>query len=177
MLPVIHLCAKVVAGLGKGALLGKVDNELAYRLVPVHPQDRVLQAVKWGDKVYVDPMLPFSLRSAPKVFNEIADTLNWILCQSGIAFAKRYLDDFVVIGVPGSDQCHRAMAILANDWGSRLPFTRRTATQPASTSWALILTRSEESSGSQQKRWNVCNPSWSNGETGRRAHAGKYNHW
>ncbi len=39
--------AKVVFDLGKGALLGKVDIE------PVHPQDRVLQAVKWGGKVYM----------------------------------------------------------------------------------------------------------------------------
>ena len=104
--------AKVVFDLGKGTLLGKEDIESAYRLVPVHPQDRVLQAVKWGGKVYVDPMLPFGLRSAPKVFNAVADALNWILCQAGIDFAMHYLDDFVVIGAPGSDQCHRAMTIL-----------------------------------------------------------------
>ena len=97
---------KVVFDIGKGALLGKVDIESAYRLVPVHPQDRVLQAVKWGGKVYVDPMLPFGLRSAPKVFNAVADALNWILCQAGIDFAMYYLDDFIVIGAPGSDQCH-----------------------------------------------------------------------
>ena len=30
---------------GRGALLAKVDIEAAYRLIPVHPQDRVLQAV------------------------------------------------------------------------------------------------------------------------------------
>jgi len=34
--------ASIVAGLGIGVLMGKVDIEAAYRLVPVHPQDRVL---------------------------------------------------------------------------------------------------------------------------------------
>lgn len=31
-----------VIGLGRGALLAKFDLESAYRLVPVHPQDRLL---------------------------------------------------------------------------------------------------------------------------------------
>ena len=46
-----------------------MDIESAYRLIPVHPHDRVLQAVSWNGEIYVDPMLPFGLRSAPKIFN------------------------------------------------------------------------------------------------------------
>ena len=68
--------AELVVELGKHTLLAKVDIESAYRLVPVHPHDRPLQAVKWGGKSYVDPMLPFGLRSAPKIFNAVADALN-----------------------------------------------------------------------------------------------------
>ena len=34
------------AVLGRGALLAKVDIEAAYRLIPVHPQDRILQGMK-----------------------------------------------------------------------------------------------------------------------------------
>lgn len=102
----------MVAGLGKGALLWEVDIESAYRLIPVHPQDRILVAVKWGDKVYVDSMLPFGLRSAPKVFNAVADALNWVFCKSGIDFCMHYLDDFVVIGAPDAYQCHRVMAVV-----------------------------------------------------------------
>ena len=56
---------QVVQQLGKGSLLAKMDIESAYRLVPVHPQDRILQAVEWDGQIYVDPMLPFGLRSAP----------------------------------------------------------------------------------------------------------------
>ena len=53
--------AAQAAALGPGTLLAKVDIESAYRLIPVHPQDRVLQGVRWEGAVYVDPMLPFGL--------------------------------------------------------------------------------------------------------------------
>ena len=71
----------------------KVDIE------SVHPQDRPLQAVQWGDQIFVDPMLPFGLRSAPKIFNAVADGLHWHLQRSG------YLDDFMMLGPPHSRQC------------------------------------------------------------------------
>ena len=86
--------AAVVAQLGRGALIAKVDIESAYRLIPVHPDDRPLQAVQWDGSVYVDPMLPFGLQSAPKIFNAVADTLHWNLQQSGIPLVLHYLDDF-----------------------------------------------------------------------------------
>ena len=43
--------AAVLAQLGRGALLGKVDIESAYRLIPVHPHDRPFQAVQWDGKL------------------------------------------------------------------------------------------------------------------------------
>ena len=60
---------------GRGVLLDKVDIEAAYRLIPVHPQDRLLQAMRWDGDIYADPMLPFGLRSAPKIFNALVDAL------------------------------------------------------------------------------------------------------
>ena len=53
--------AAVAASLGKGALLAKMDIESAYRIVPVHPEDRALLGVRWKGAVYVDAMLPFGL--------------------------------------------------------------------------------------------------------------------
>ena len=104
--------AAVVAQLGTGTLLAKVDIESTYRLIPVHPQDRPLQAVQWEGKYYIDPMLPFGLRSAPKIFNTVADALSWYLQQSGIPLVFHYLDDFVILGGPHSTQCARLLAIL-----------------------------------------------------------------
>lgn len=67
--------ASLAAQLGPGDLLAKVDIEVAYRLIPVNPQDPLLQAVHWDGKIYVNPMLPFDLRPTPKIFNAIADAL------------------------------------------------------------------------------------------------------
>ena len=58
----VDMVAQTIPRLEKETLLAKVDIEAIYRLVPVHPQDRQLQAVKWNDRVYADPMLPFGLR-------------------------------------------------------------------------------------------------------------------
>ena len=108
----VEQVATVAAAYPRGALLAKVDIESAYRLIPVHPLDRHLQAVEWGGQVYVDPMLPFGLRSAPKIFNAIADALEWGVRQQGVAHIFHYLDDFIVIGAPDSPECARALAIL-----------------------------------------------------------------
>jgi hypothetical protein len=43
--------AEIAVSLGKGTLLAKQDIESAYCLVPVHPQDRPLQAVQWKDHI------------------------------------------------------------------------------------------------------------------------------
>ena len=75
--------ADIAAQYGGGALLAKVDVESAYRLIPVHPQHHPLQGLMRGSKIFIDPMLLFGLRSAPKSFNAVADALNWYLHQHG----------------------------------------------------------------------------------------------
>ncbi len=54
-------------------------------------------------------MLPFGLRSAPKIFTAITDAMQWIMRRAG-ARAIDYLDDFLLFGPPGSDECDRALA-------------------------------------------------------------------
>ena len=104
--------AQVAASYGQGALLAKVDIEAAYRLIPIHPQDRPLLAMSWEGSLYIDPMLPFGLRSAPKIFNAVADALNWCLHQRGIKHSYHYLDDFIIVGRPGSSQCQEDLIQL-----------------------------------------------------------------
>ena len=69
-----HLAA-LVASSGKGYFLGKADTKEAYRMVPVHPQDQHLLGVKWESTVYSDKVLPFGLRSAPKIFSAVVDAV------------------------------------------------------------------------------------------------------
>ena len=42
-------------------MLAKLDLKEAYRMVPVHPQDRVLLGMHWKGETYVDAALPFGL--------------------------------------------------------------------------------------------------------------------
>ena len=97
--------ADTVCLLGRGTELAKADIRAAYRIVPVHPDDRPLLAMEWDGQVYVDGALPFGLRSAPKIFNAISDSLEWAIKANGARFLWHYLDDFITVGGPGAGEC------------------------------------------------------------------------
>ena len=103
----VQRVATAAMGLGHGALLAKLDIKSAYRLLPVHPQDRQLLGVQWGGSIYVDGMLPFGLRSAAKIFTAVADAIEWIVRRKGVKHIDHYLYDFIIYGPPESDQCAR----------------------------------------------------------------------
>ena len=69
---------RLIVKTGKGALMGKIDIKNAYRIIPIHPDDRYLLGMKWRDQHFVDLALPFCLRSAPGeapgIFNTLADS-------------------------------------------------------------------------------------------------------
>ena len=100
--------------LGKGTQLAKMDIESAFRTVPVHPEDRPLLGMKWKGQLYIDQTLSFGLRSAPKIFNSIADALEWIVKARGAKLTHHYLDNFIVIGAPLSSECADSLEILLN---------------------------------------------------------------
>ena len=97
--------------LGKGALLAKLDVKSAYRLLPVHPLDRPLLGIEWEGSLFVDGMLPFGLRSAPKIFSAVADALEWILRKQGVQFIDHYLDDYIMYGPPDSKLCEEQLQL------------------------------------------------------------------
>ena len=43
---------------GKGSLMAKMDVESAFRILPVHLDDKPLLGMKWKDQLYVDLTLP-----------------------------------------------------------------------------------------------------------------------
>ena len=104
--------ASACAVLGPNATIAKIDIESVYRLVPVHPDDRPPLGMKWNDQFYIDPMLPFGLRLAPKIFNALADALEWRLREDGVRNVFHCLDDFVVLGTPGTLECQSALERL-----------------------------------------------------------------
>ena len=100
---------RIVLQLGRGCRIAKLDIKSAYRIVPVHPDDRPLLGMRWSKGVYVDTALPFGLRSAPKLFNAVADALAWIFGQAANRRPIHYLDDFLFLGPPNSDECGAAL--------------------------------------------------------------------
>lgn len=98
---------------GRGTLMAKFDIESAYRIVPVHLDDRF--------PLGIDLALPFGLRSAQYIFSAVADLLEWMVRRNyHVAFLKHYLDDFHTLGPPDSPQCDQNLATcikLLSDWG------------------------------------------------------------
>ena len=104
--------ARRMVHLGKGTLLAKMDIQQAYRNIPVAPEDRHLLGLLWENKIYIDQVLPFGLRSAPIIFSAVADALLWIMTQRGASWAIHYIDDFLTMGSPGSTECEDNMKIM-----------------------------------------------------------------
>ena len=57
----------------------KTDLKSAFCLIPIHPKDWHLLGIYWQKQCYVDLYLPFGLRSAPFLFNQLSDSLEWVL--------------------------------------------------------------------------------------------------
>ena len=102
----------IIKQLGRGTQLVKLDIKDAYRIIPVHPADYHLLDISWKGETYIDRALPFGLRSAPKIFSAVADFSSWVIHQQGVRHHLHYLDDFLLLGAPGSEQAQNAMDIV-----------------------------------------------------------------
>ena len=97
--------------LGQGTIMAKTDVKSAFRIVPVHPSDRWLLGLEWKGEWFVDTTLPFGLQSAPKIFNSIADAIQFIAIQEGIKWVTHYLDNFLVLG-QSDQECSHGLVLL-----------------------------------------------------------------
>ncbi|KAL9954485.1 hypothetical protein ACROYT_G042033 [Oculina patagonica] len=87
-----------IQSLGQGCFLAKTDIESAFRLIPIKPKDYELFGICWEGKFYYEKVLPFGLRSAPYIFNQLSDAIEWILAKKcSISFVCHILDDFLII--------------------------------------------------------------------------------
>lgn len=68
----------------------------------------------WGGELYVDTVLPFGLRSAPKIFSAVADAVEWMGLQAGISFLLHYLDDFLTMGRANTTECKQNLDRLVD---------------------------------------------------------------
>ena len=86
--------------LGRGALMAKLDVQSAFRLCPVRPDEHHLLGMCWQGRYFFDRVLPFGLRSAPFIFNTLAEALEWIARQHGLTYIHHYLDDSLSLVLP-----------------------------------------------------------------------------
>ena len=68
--------------------------------------------MKWNGKIYVDTCLPFGLHAAPKLFNILADVLEWMVITKGVSHILHYLDDFLLLGPPTSCKWQQDLDII-----------------------------------------------------------------
>ena len=103
----------IVNSLGTGALMSKIDLKNAFRLIPVCPRDWNLLGMQWRGKFYIGTFLPFGLRSAPFLFNQLSVVIHWILQQKySIHHLLHYLDDFFTAGAPASQECSSNLSTM-----------------------------------------------------------------
>ena len=60
----------------------------------------------------MDAALPFGLRSAPLIFSAIADVLQWVMEKMGIEWVAQYIDDFITMGAPSSNERVMDLAMM-----------------------------------------------------------------
>ncbi len=93
----------IIMQIGRGALLAKFDIKSAYRILPIHSEDRFLFGMRWKGKIFIDLCLAFGLRSACKILIDFADMLEWVLkFRTPIQFLSHYLGDFLLAGPTSS---------------------------------------------------------------------------
>ena len=97
---------RLIVDAGKGAPMAKMDIKSAYWIIPVYPKDRYLLGMRWRGYYFMDLVLPFGLRSAPFIFNSVADMLAWILHNNfSVTRLIHYLDYYFTAGSPVSQEC------------------------------------------------------------------------
>ena len=103
---------------GRGTLLAKVDIRDAYRLVPIHPEDRTLLGMAWGQGFYVDLALPFvsalprlSLTSLPRAGTGSSNTTT-----ASVSFSTIWM-----IFSPLEHRPHRSASVISTSSGPPPP--------------------------------------------------------
>jgi hypothetical protein len=99
---------------GRGACMGKIDIEAAYRCIPVRPVDWPLQGMKWREKYFFDIVMQFGLASATAIFEWYSSAAQHIAkVRLGIEHLVHYIDDFLVIVADRADCGAQLQLIVA----------------------------------------------------------------
>ena len=93
--------------------MAKTDICSAFRNVPVHPNDWELLGMHWKGLYLFDKVLPFGLRSAPHIFNQLSDAIEWIAKNKhDVNHILHILDDFFLVEPPPRSNCMTSLCKL-----------------------------------------------------------------
>ena len=84
----------IIAKYGHGAYMSKGDVELAFRIIPIAPEDWHLLGICFNKKYFVDICLPFRPSISCAIFKKVGDLLQWIAQKRAKHLISRYLDNF-----------------------------------------------------------------------------------
>ncbi|KAK6168530.1 hypothetical protein SNE40_021042 [Patella caerulea] len=105
----------MIATLGKGALLGKMDIKSAFRLLPIFPGDFDLLGIYFRGFYFIDKCLPMGCSLSCALFEKFSSFLQWVLVvESGLQSVDHYLDDFLFAGPSNLSDCQTLMSYFAD---------------------------------------------------------------
>jgi hypothetical protein len=80
---------------GISATLLKEDIWAAFRLMPIRLLDLPFMVFRCGNEHFLDTIMTFGMKSAPRIFNVFADVIMYILHKHGVERGKHFFDDHV----------------------------------------------------------------------------------
>ena len=104
---------------GNNALMAKTDISNAFRLLPIHKDDRYLLCFTWPDEngsvqFFMDCALQMGLSAACQCFERFSSALQWIMTSNFGAVMSHILDDFFFIGPANSNKCYNDLATFVS---------------------------------------------------------------
>lgn len=108
---------KTLLAHGRGALMAKEDLTDAFKFIRVRQEDWPLLGSTWVGRdgvrrYFMDTVLPFGLRSSPKLFDQFAEAVCFLARKRGCSIVEHYLDDYLTIGPRDSPVCRDNLDIL-----------------------------------------------------------------
>lgn len=95
----------------KEEMISKCDIKSAFRLIRVYPGDFELLGLYFNGNYYFDKCLPFGCAISCRIFEMFATFLEWLVMdQTNLQTVHHYLDDFIFIGKPNTNQCNFLMS-------------------------------------------------------------------
>ena len=117
----IDTAISMIKRYGPGSLMAKLDLEDAFKYIMVSPNDWELLGTTWErtqldgtvrKEYYIDTVLPFGARCSPRLFDNFAAALEYIMHNHNVSDVIHYLDDYFTVGPPDSTICDTNLDVM-----------------------------------------------------------------